>query len=210
MAVDLKHIHCIKNLHIVCNNINIVYLKKKNSFSLYCCDYHALYFMEIDNYWLSYVIFLKCLQILCKPLQIFSTELQNSLRYSAGQGLIIRTLFLILLFEVISLIIFIFHKVLYLIHKIAHKPCKYTRALQWQSINAKVSHVHEKDPMLNLRMITQLSHSPRVHLVHPTLFVFYRNSVGFFRLTKVNLVEVTDMVLKCCRLLGRGVNVCWI
>ena len=142
-------------------------------------------------------------------MQIFSTELQNSLRYSAGQGLIIRTLFLILLFEVISLIIFTFHKVLYLIHKTAHKPCKYARALQWQSINAKVSHVHEKDPMINLRMITQLSHSPRVHLVHPTLFVFTEIPC-FFRLTKVNLVEVTDMVLKCCRLLGRGVNVCWI
>ena len=41
--------------------------------------------------------FKKCLQILWNPLQIFSTELQNSLRYSAGQGLItciIRTLYL--------------------------------------------------------------------------------------------------------------------
>ena len=43
---------------------------------------------KLINYWLSYAIFQKCLQILWNPLQIFSTELQNSLRYSAGQGLI--------------------------------------------------------------------------------------------------------------------------
>ena len=43
---------------------------------------------KLSNYWLSYAIFQKCLQILWNPLQIFSTELQNSLRYSAGQGLI--------------------------------------------------------------------------------------------------------------------------
>ena len=53
---------------------------------------------KLINYWLSYAIFQKCLQILWNPLQIFSTELQNSLRYSAGQGLItpciIRTLYL--------------------------------------------------------------------------------------------------------------------
>ena len=42
---------------------------------------------KLINYWLSYAIFQKCLQILWNPLQIFSTELQNSLRYSAGQGL---------------------------------------------------------------------------------------------------------------------------
>ena len=42
---------------------------------------------KLSNYWLSYAIFQKCLQILWNPLQIFSTELQNSLRYSAGQGL---------------------------------------------------------------------------------------------------------------------------
>ena len=53
---------------------------------------------KLINYWLSYAIFQKCLQILWNPLQIFSTELQNSLRYSAGQGLItpciIHTLYL--------------------------------------------------------------------------------------------------------------------
>ena len=53
---------------------------------------------KLINYWLSYAIFQKCLQILWNPLQIFSTELHNSLRYSAGQGLItpciIRTLYL--------------------------------------------------------------------------------------------------------------------
>ena len=43
---------------------------------------------KLINYWLSYAIFQKCLQILWNPLQIFSTELHNSLRYSAGQGLI--------------------------------------------------------------------------------------------------------------------------
>ena len=42
---------------------------------------------KLINYWLSYAIFQKCLQILWNPLQIFSTELQNSLRYLAGQGL---------------------------------------------------------------------------------------------------------------------------
>ena len=53
---------------------------------------------KLINYWLSYAIFQKCLQILWNPLQIFSTALQNSLRYSAGQGLItpciIHTLYL--------------------------------------------------------------------------------------------------------------------
>ena len=53
---------------------------------------------KLINYWPSYAIFQKCLQILWNPLQIFSTELQNSLRYSAGQRLItpciIHTLYL--------------------------------------------------------------------------------------------------------------------
>ena len=44
----------------------------------------------------------------------------------------------------------------------AHESCK-------PSTNTQVGQVHRKSPMLNLHMITQLVHSPRVHLVHPTL-----------------------------------------